>query len=121
MLAFITKNKVLVLGLGVVVLAMLYYLFFLSKPASAPLSTTADNESPVTRNLLVTLSNLHTIRLNGAIFADPVFVSLADFGVVIPTQSVGRRNPFAPMSAQGGASGGSAPAGPSITLPIPGR
>ncbi len=119
MLAFITKNKVLVAGLGVVVLALFYYFFFLSSaPTSAPLSTTAGSESPVTRTLLVTLSNLHTIKLNGAIFADPVFVSLTDFGVVIPTQSVGRRNPFAPLSSPSGAS---TPGSPGMTLPIPGR
>ncbi len=115
MITFIKQNKWLAAGVGVVVLALLYYFFFLSGPTSAPLASPTGNDSPVTQNLLVTLSSLHTIKLNGAIFADPVFISLTDFGVVIPTQNVGRRNPFAPLSGapgQGSAGGG---------IPIPGR
>jgi hypothetical protein len=48
---------------------------------------------------LVTLSNLRTIELDESIFQEPIFMSLSDFGVVIPPEAIGRRNPFAPISA----------------------
>jgi hypothetical protein len=56
-----------------------------------------DDTSRISRDLIVTLSNLNTIRLDDSIFTDPVFLSLSDFGVQIPLQPVGRRNPFAPF------------------------
>ena len=75
-----------------------------------PLSSSADSgAASVSKELLVTLTNLRTIRLDDSIFSDPSFISLADYGVTIPPQPVGRRNPFAPlpMFSPGGASPGS--------------
>lgn len=84
----------------VAVLALIYF-GFSSLSASPSLSSTdASTSSPISQNLLVTLTNLRTIKLDGSIFSDPTFVSLTDFGVVIPPPpSVGRTNPFAPASA----------------------
>ncbi len=117
MITFLKKNKVLVVGLCVLGVLILSWVFFFSGPTAAPLTSPSANDSPVTQSLLVTLSNLHTITLNGAIFSDSLFISLNDFGVVIPSQTVGRRNPFAPLS------GGPAPQGsaPALTLPTSGR
>lgn len=91
------KNKTLT---GVIVLAAFIVLGFLMYSWSSP-STPASNPAndAVSQQLLITLSNLHTIRLNGSIFSNPAFVSLTDFGVVIPPQPAGRRNPFLPASA----------------------
>ena|SRR3989344_5246073 len=116
MIPFITQNKLLTGGVCMVVLALLYYFFF-SGSSVPPLSTAESADSPVTQSLLVTLSNLHTIKLDGSIFKDPAFVSLTDFGVVIPPQNVGRRNPFAPLSAQAGASGASIQQSSALKLP----
>ncbi|MDO8518519.1 MAG: hypothetical protein Q7S26_04500 [bacterium] len=100
MTTFITQNKLITGGVGIVVLGLLYYFFFMSAAPQPTLSTStsATDDSPVTQSLLVMLSNLHTIKLDGSIFTDPTFISLTDFGVVIPLQSVGRNNPFAPLS-----------------------
>lgn len=65
--------------------------------------------SPVSKELLIALSNLHTIELDGGVFSDPTFQSLNDFGVTIPPQPVGRRNPFQPTTSAPPASGGAAP------------
>ena len=121
MLAFITQNKLLTAGVSIVVLALLYYFFFLSGPSTAPLTTTDNTDSPVTQSLLVTLSNLHTIKLDGSIFGDPTFISLTDFGVVIPVQSVGRRNPFAPLFAPVGGSGAAVQTSSNLKLPTSGN
>lgn len=92
---FIKQNKLLAAGALVAVLAVVYYFFF-TTPSTPPLTET-NIDSPVSQELLVTLSNLRSIDLSGAIFSDPVFVSLTDFGVTIPLEPVGRRNPFAPF------------------------
>lgn len=94
----------LVLGcLAALVVAYAYLTFFSNKGTPPDLVTTDDQTSSVSQGLLVTLSNLHTIRLDATIFTNPVFLSLNDFGVTIPPENVGRPNPFAPFSSAGSA------------------
>ncbi len=56
--------------------------------------------SATSRELLATLGDLKTVKLINTLFADPLFVSLSDFGVQIPLQPKGRSNPFAPIGAR---------------------
>ena len=94
---FINNNKWYVGGALAVIAALLIYINFFSGGSSSDvLSSSEEDSSPISQNLLLTLSNLHIIKLNEGIFSDSVFVSLSDFGVVIPLGNVGRRNPFAP-------------------------
>lgn len=99
MLALIKKNMVLI---GVVVVAggLLYY-FFMSSGSGELLTSSEDSELPVSQELLSTLGNLRTIKLDNSIFSDPLFISLSDFGVSIPPAAAGRRNPFAPVGQSG--------------------
>jgi hypothetical protein len=96
----ILKNKMVMGGVvAVAVLALGYYLW--TSTSSGPLLTdSADSTSPLSQDILATLGQLHTIRLDPGVFTDPVFVSLTDFGVTIPPQTAGRRNPFAPVGQQ---------------------
>ncbi len=98
MMQFLKENKMITLG-GLVVLlsAFLYFTFFSGSPSTATVSS--ETVSPASHDLLVTLSNLHTIRLDEKIFTDPVFLSLVDFGVTLPLENVVRPNPFAPLEA----------------------
>lgn len=90
--------------MGVIVLAAFIILAFLfyswSNPSSGITETNSEN-SQMGQALLITLAGLNTIRLDGTVFADPAFISLADFGVTIPPQQAGRRNPFLPIGAGG--------------------
>lgn len=98
MLHFITNNKMMVGGvLGAGLLVWAYFMFF--GGGTGELLVASSSPSPVSQDLLVTLSNLRTIALDETIFSDPVFMSLSDFGVVIPPEAIGRRNPFAPLGA----------------------
>ena len=94
---FLKQNKLLSLG-GLVVLlaALMYFMFFAGDTPEGEVVTQSESDS-VSRELIITLSNLNTIRLDDSIFKDSVFMSLSDFGVQIPPQNVGRRNPFAPI------------------------
>ncbi|MBP7770717.1 MAG: hypothetical protein KA066_02285 [Candidatus Pacebacteria bacterium] len=90
---------VLVAVLAAAVAALFY---FYSSGGDAPLLTSSeDAESPVSQELLATLGNLRTIRLDNSVFSDPLFMSLSDFGVTIPPAAAGRRNPFAPVGQNG--------------------
>lgn len=101
MMEFIKKNMVLIGGATVVFLGIVVYLnFFAGKSTDTLLTTSAEAESPVSKDLLVTLSNLHTIKLDTTIFTSSMFESLINFGVTIPPENVGRPNPFLPVDAQ---------------------
>jgi len=100
MFNFIKGNLTLVLGIGFIALALFVYLNFFSNSTSEALLASADAQSPLSQELLVTLSNLHTIRLDDSIFTDPLFQSLTSFGVELPPENVGRRNPFLPVGSQ---------------------
>jgi hypothetical protein len=101
MLQFIGQNKTLIAGGLALLLGTLYFWW---GSGDEPLLTTSQEPSPVSQELLLTLTNLQTIKLDASIFSDPAFQSLSDYGVVIPRQNVGRRNPFAPLGSGSGAS-----------------
>lgn len=90
----ILKNKIL-LGL-LVATSVGALLYWWSSTSSSPVLTQEDS-SPLSTDFLATLGNLTTIELNESIFTDETFRTLTDFGVTIPPQATGRRNPFAPI------------------------
>lgn len=101
MMALLKKNIGVVLAILVAVFALVIYLNYFSGSSSVELLTsTGDETGSASTDLLATLSNLHSIKLNNSIFSDPVFLSLTSFGVELPLESVGRRNPFAPVGSQ---------------------
>jgi hypothetical protein len=94
---FFNENKTLIIGLLLVCVGVFVYFTYFRGPAPSATLTETANESPISQDLLILLSNLHTIKLDNSIFSNPAFLSLTDFGVTIPPQNVGRRNPFAPI------------------------
>ncbi len=104
----IKNNKMLIAGLLAIGLLSYFYWGYMGSSGEVLLTeTSVETASPVSDVLVATLGSLNVIRLDDSIFKDPVFASLTDFGIVLPPQEVGRRNPFAPASgaaAQGAAS-----------------
>ncbi len=93
---FLKNNKMYIFGILFAVVGLWAYMtYFAGSGSDATLSSGAT--SPLSPDVLVVLSSLHTIKLDAAIFTDPLFLSLSDYGVAIPPQSAGRRNPFAPL------------------------
>lgn len=100
MMEFLKKNMVLVGGATLLFVGIVVYLNFFAGASSEALLTTSEQPgSPVSKDLLVMLSNLNTIQLEVKIFDDPVYQSLTNFGVVLPGQEAGRPNPFLPVEA----------------------
>ena len=109
------KNIIIFLGIAVVLVSA--YLFFVRKtdnsnltstttssassPASSSAATATDN-SPVGKDFLTLLLSVKNIKLNDAIFSDIAFTSLRDGSIVlVPEDNQGRPNPFAPLGAEG--------------------
>lgn len=103
MLDYLKENKSLAAVVIIVVLGVGGYFAYRSSSNEALLSSTgtATETSQVSRELLLTISDLKTITLDNSIFTDEAFVSLVDFRVDIPLQPVGRDNPFAPLGPRG--------------------
>ena len=94
---FLKENKTPI-GVGIfLLLAIFVYMTYFTNPTS-PTLTSSDTSITLSQNLLITLQNLHTIKLDDTIFSDPAFQSLTDFGVIIPLEAAGRRNPFLPLT-----------------------
>ncbi len=106
----ILKNKWVESGIVAVLLCSGVYYFWNGGGSDALLTASGEGTSPLSQEILTTLSQLHTIKLDPALFADPAFVSLNDFSTTIPPQQAGRRNPFAPVGASTKASSATAPA-----------
>lgn len=101
-MAFFKKNRTAILGIVAGIIALIAYFQFFGGSSSSVLTSSSEAPSPAGSDLLVALGNLQGIKLDNAVFQDPVFISLSDFGVDIPSQPVGRRNPFAPLSKSSG-------------------
>ncbi|MBC7836822.1 hypothetical protein H7X87_03540 [Acetobacteraceae bacterium] len=95
---FIKDNKMLLGGLLFIGLLLYVYFNYFRGSSDTNLLTSSADSSVASPELLATLSSLHTITLDASLFTDEVFLSLTDFGVTIPPQNVGRRNPFAPLT-----------------------
>ncbi|HVT74859.1 MAG TPA: hypothetical protein VHD69_00325 [Candidatus Paceibacterota bacterium] len=59
----------------------------------------ATSTNSVDSDLLATLRQLRKLKLDDSIFTSAAWLSLTDFGKVIPPQQPGRSNPFAPLDA----------------------
>ena len=95
---FIRSNKTLIIG-ALVALLVVYgiWMYSGSGTTQAPLTAEPTSSSAAGADLLIALTNLQAVKLDSSIFLDPVFRSLSDFGVDIPSQPVGRSNPFSPL------------------------
>ncbi len=47
--------------------------------------------------ILALLNQINRLEINDSLFRDPVYMSLHDYTVVVPTLPVGRGDPFAPI------------------------
>lgn len=104
---FILKHKGAVVGVVLLVIAGAWWGFAGSSKDPAVLQTEgAAAKTSVDRDVVQALIALRAITLSDAIFKDPAFATLRDFGIQIVAEPIGRRDPFAPLS--GGSSGGSA-------------
>lgn len=80
---------------------LLFYVWLGMSSGDELLATSGEDTSPLSQELLTTLSQLNSIKLDPTFFVDPAFLSLNDFSTTIPPQNAGRRNPFEPVQGSG--------------------
>ena len=108
------KNIIIFTSIGIAII--LIYVFFIKKsPDQAPLvssvpvavspgansASVLDGASSITQDFLSLLLSVKSIKLDDAVFSDPVFLSLQDSSILlVPDGTEGRPNPFAPIGIE---------------------
>lgn len=93
-----SKSLITIVVIASVIGSFLY--FFVIKEPTVPdpnLESFSVEQIQIQSELLSTLRNIQSIRLDRSLFDDPVFKSLVDFGQPLVGEPVGRANPFAPI------------------------
>jgi len=101
MLDIIKQNKVILIVLVVVIVGFVWFGFLSDRQPTTTLLTSdvRSDASVAEQEILRILLDMRSIRLNSAIFENPAFASLQDFGRDIVPEPVGRTNPFAPTNS----------------------
>jgi hypothetical protein len=84
----------------IIIVAVLGYFYFYgsSAPAASGLVQSSPSDSDaVGAQVLTLLNQIQSLKIDTSIFSDPGFLTLRDYSVAIPPESVGRSNPFAPL------------------------
>ena len=95
----IAKNKIILAVVILVVVVFAWYGFLREPqgPSTGLLtSETRSGGSAAEQEILRILLDMRSIRLDSALFENPAFASLRDFGREIVPEPVGRTNPFTP-------------------------
>ena len=98
----ITKNKKMIIGVLVVILAFVVYTAFLrSDPEADSFLENSDSRefNQTGEEIIRTLSRIQKIELNQSVFGDPIYLRLRDDSEPISVPNVGRDNPFEPLNA----------------------
>lgn len=98
-MSFITQHKLIIIVAVVVVALGVWYGLSGSSGSTPALITQSPAGGGADQELVSTLLALRAVKLDGTIFTDPAFVNLRDFSTQIIPESVGRPNPFAPLSS----------------------
>ena len=106
------KIKNIIIFAVIAVALVLVYIFFIPKASntasliSSPANSTttpgvaSGDTGAVAQDFLTLLLSVNSIKLDDSIFSDPAFSNLHDSSITLtPDATVGRPNPFAPLSA----------------------
>ena len=96
MMNLIKQYQTAILFVVVVGVAYLGYTYLFAAPTEPALTTTETATAP-DQDLIALLLQLKAIRLDNALFTDPLFQSLTDYSKELVVEPVGRPNPFAPL------------------------
>jgi hypothetical protein len=99
MVNFLLGHKILLVVLAILVAAGVWFGLTSSSTSEGDslLSSEVVSTGGPEQELVSTLLALRAVKLEGAIFSDPAFMSLKDYSTQIVPEAVGRPNPFAPL------------------------
>ncbi len=84
---FIKDNKTYIILILLALAGVWAYFTYFSGGSAAPAVLSTDDTSPLSQDVLSTLSSLNTIKLDDSIFSNPVFTALTDYSVAIPPET----------------------------------
>ena len=95
----LSAKNVIILGIVIVAVVMLYFYF---EPGSSSatgslLQGQPGNGGAVGSAELTLLNQVDSLKIDATVLNSPVYKSLQDYSVAIPTENVGRANPFSPF------------------------
>jgi hypothetical protein len=91
------SNTTILIVTTLIVAAGAYWYFFTGTGNEPPLTAqTTDNQAQLEFQVLV--GELQPISFNTGIFSDPRFLSLVDLATPVAPETLGRPDPFAPVS-----------------------
>ncbi|MDE1975446.1 MAG: hypothetical protein KGI49_02990 [Patescibacteria group bacterium] len=91
------KTIATIVGLIIVAVVIYFYIEGGSAPASSSLLVSQAGEASVGSAELDLLNEIRSLNIDSSFFNDPAYQSLQDYSVPVPTENVGRPNPFAPI------------------------
>lgn len=95
-------RKIIIFVLVVVLGFVLYTIFLKPQAEKALLESSGPQEVDVAgQEIIETLGNIESIKLNNSVFNDPLYLRLRDDSQEIQPEDLRRENPFAPIEGQG--------------------
>ena len=98
-----TSKKPWIITICVIVVAILVYFYFTGGPSTSSnllQGTAGSNADAVGAQVLTLLGQIKSLHIDSSLFKDPGYVMLRDNTVPIPSENVGRINPFAPLPGE---------------------
>jgi hypothetical protein len=92
-----SKTLTIVIVVALVGAAVYFYYQGGVSSGSSSLLQTQSAGADVGSAELDLLNQIRSLSIDSTFFSDPAFQSLQDYSVTIPTENVGRPNPFAPL------------------------
>ena|SRR3989344_6029087 len=91
-------NTVILIIATLIVAVGAYWYFFTGTGNEPPLTTTGAADNQAQSRFQTLLSELQPVSFNTNIFSEPRFMALVDLATPVAPETVGRLDPFAPVS-----------------------
>jgi len=97
----ILRSKTAIAVIVVIILIVGYFYWKGSSPAgSGSLLQAQSGTQGIGSAELDLLDQVQSLKIDASLFQDPAYKTLQDYSVAIPTENVGRPNPFAPYAGE---------------------
>jgi hypothetical protein len=94
------SNTIFLAIASIVVAGGLYWYFFMGSDAASGSLSADSPSSGAQAKFEILIGQLGPISFDTAVLSDPRFLSLVDLSTPIEEEPIGRRDPFAPLSAE---------------------
>lgn len=101
-----SNTKSVIVFIVILLIGVLIYFYTLGSPNDSMINSIdqtaaiGDEQTQIAAaRILALLNEMSVLKIDKAVFSDPLYSRLLDHTVAIPPQNIGRANPFAPYYA----------------------